>query len=396
MGQVAWSYLWNSPRPAIRWLVILTYISLILSSWAWIVISSVFNGFTSFLEEVFQRVDPHIRIIGTGISDSLKQKIAAMPATEAVAGIYERIGIIRYGQRQAIVRVRFVDDSYGRVSQIGQQVVYGVGFPLEERGALIGAGVAARIVLLDREESPLWLYIIPSGRHLALTGVENLPRKNIIPQGIFSVQKEYDENWLIVSQRDWPNISGSYDVLEIRLKREKDIGDFTKEIRQTLPPSLIAQEPRRQHEGLFRILAQEKLLAMSGLGLLFLLTASGVICTLSTFLIHNKRDWALYQALGASPQWTYRLVSSIGWILLGIGGLTGMLLGILTVWTQDTFQWAKLRGGEGSLLQYFPVRLQIADIVELSGILILTGVGISLYTYYSLRKLSYRSALQGD
>lgn len=396
MWGLAWRYLARSPRPVVRWLVALSMGGIALSAWAWIVVTSVFNGFSAFLEEVFQRVDPHVRLTGYPLSDSLLQRLRSFAEVEAVAGVYERIGVLKYGQRQAVVRVRFVDDNYPRVSRVGQQLIVGEGFPLENAGALIGAGIATKVALLDPNDLPVWLYVIPSGRKLALTGMEDLPRKRILPQGIFSVQREYDETWVIVHQRDWPQIGGHYTVGEVRLRPGTNPQSFLRLLRRHLPPTIQVSDPRQQHSGLYRVLAQEKALARGGLALLLLLTATGIISTLSTFLLLNRRDWGVYQALGASFRQVEGIITSFCVLLLGIGGGGGTVLGLLTVWSQHQYHWAKLRGGEGFLLQHFPVQIEWGDIGGL--FLLLGGIlgGLWIYARYQLRQVSLRVALQGD
>lgn len=396
MYRLVWRYLWRSPRPVIRWLLLLSTMGLALSAWAWVVVTSVFNGFSAFLEEVFQRVDPHIRIVGPGLNDSLIRSLRQRPEVAAASGVYERIGVLKYGQRQAVVRVRLVDKAYAQVSRVGAQLVYGEGFPLISQGVLLGAGVANRIVLLDIEEQPLWLYLIPSGKKLAIRGMEGLLRRRVLPQGIFSVQREYDDSWVIGAQADWPEVHGPYDVIEVRLREGYKVEKVLLALRKELAGGRILQDARKQHEGLFRILAQEKVLARIGLFFLMLLTVSGAISTLSTFFLQNKRDWVVYHTLGVPMQWVGRLLTYIGGALLFFGGVCGSLIGIVTVWTQDRFHWAKLRGGEGFLLQHFPVRLQVNDFLWLAGIFVGIAIFFAFYLRYQLSRLSIRAALQGD
>lgn len=389
-------YLLRSPRPVIRWLMGLSFVGVFLSAWAWVVVSSVFNGFSSFLEEVFQRVDPHVRIVGLGLSDSLRAALQHLPEVEAVATVYERIGVLKYGQRQVVVRVRLVDTAYAQVSRIGTQLVYGEGFPLQRGGSLIGAGVASRAAVLDRQEGSAWLYVVSSGRTVLVSGLEGLSRRRLVVQGIFSVQKEYDDSWVIVQQRDWPEVRGAYDALELRLRAGVEPRAFLKQLQPRLPKGCAAQDPRKQHEGLFRILAQEKALARLGLLWLIGLTVSGALGTLSTFVLQNRRDWALYRVLGAPQQWVERLLLGLSIALLGAAGLLGALLGAFTVWTQERFQWAKLRGGEDFLLSHFPVRLIAADFVWLGVILLGIALALGMYMRYQLSALRLREALQGE
>lgn len=397
MWLLIWRYLWRSPRPAIRWLIRLSSGGLMLSAWAWIVVASVFNGFSAFLEEVFQRADPHIRLIGQGLTDSLRSVLERQPEVEAAAGIYERIAILRYGGRQAVVRLRLIDDRYARVSHIGTQLLWGEGFPLMSGGLLMGVGVAARLAITDLEEETLWVYLIPSGQRIAFTGIEGLLRRTARIQGIFSVQKEYDDAWVIARRADWQGLREvEYDVVELRLKDSRQIESVMKKLRKQLSPWITVQDPRSQHEGLYRVLAQEKILARIGLFFLLLLTLTGVISTLSAFLLLGRRDWALYRALGAPHLWTEKLLGRLsGVLLIGAAG-AGLFLGTFLVILQDRFHLVKLRGGEGFLLQHFPVRLAAEDFLWL--VVLLAGVYVVLVMYirYQLRRVDLRSSLQGD
>lgn len=397
MQALIWRYLWGSPRPLIRWLLRLSFGGLALSAWAWIVVASVFNGFSSFLEEVFQRADPHIRLVGRGLTDSLREALESLPEVEAASGVYERVAILRYGGRQAVVRLRLVDEKYPEVSRIGTQLLWGENFPLREKHLLVGAGVAGQLALADLEEEALWVYLIPSGRRIAFAGMEGLLKQRAQVQGIFSVQKEYDDTWVIARQSDWKDIQGKeYDLIEIHLASSVKIESFVKVLRRRLGGNVEIQDPRRQHEGLYRVLAQEKVLARIGLFFLLLLTLMGIISSLSAFLLLGRRDWALYQALGASHQWVRQFLQRLAVVLLLGATFTGFFLGTVTVLLQDKFKIVKLRGGEGFLLQYFPVRLAWEDFLWLLGLVGLAAVFVSVYIRYQLRRLDLRSALQGD
>ncbi|MCX8112090.1 MAG: hypothetical protein N3E49_02670 [Bacteroidia bacterium] len=397
MWILIWRYLWRSPRPVVRWLLRLSFAGLLLSGWAWLVVASVFNGFSAFLETVFQRADPQIRLVGRGLTDSLRQALEARPEVEVAAGVYERVAILRYGGRQAVVRLRLVDERYPKVSRIGTQLLWGDNFPMRPRHALIGAGVASQLALADLKEEALWVYVIPSGRRIAFMGMEGLLKQRIDVQGIFSVQKEYDDTWVIARQSDWTSFRDlAYDVIELHLAPSTKIENFIKTLRRELYPSIEVQDPRRQHEGLYRVLAQEKVLARIGLFFLLLMTLMGVVSTLSAFLLLGRRDWALYQALGASPSWIHRLLQGLAVaLLLGATG-AGLLLGTIVVILQDTFRFIKLRGGEGFLLEYFPVRLAVEDYLWLLALISGVAVLLSLYMRYQLGRIDLRSALQGD
>jgi ABC-type lipoprotein release transport system permease subunit len=129
---------------------------------------------------------------------------------------------------------------------------------------------------------------------------------------------------------------------------------------------------------------------------MMVLVAGGVLSVLSALLIYHRRDWAVYQALGAPEGWRYRLLFALAAGVVVGGFLIGALVGSFTVWTQDRFHWLRLRGGEGFLIQHFPVKLSLLDYLSLLALIGLLLSGIYLYLRHLLQKFPLRSLLQGD
>lgn len=393
-----WRYLTASPRKGIRWLVYLGLISMGISAWAWVAVTAVFDGFSQFLGEVFQEVDPHLRLEGPNLDDTLAWRIAAWPEVRAVTGVYERIGSMRHGERQVLVRVRGVRADFGEVSNLASHIVAGEGFPLEPGQVLMGTGIANRLALFDpARQHPVWLYLLSSVRGLAGLSEEALYRKRVMVKGLFSVQASYDNTWVLVPAESVPLWQGKpYDVLELRLWSERHILAIKRRLERQLGSAYQVQDPKAQHADVYRVLAQEKLLAMWGLGVLLMLAGGGILSVLSALVYYHRRDWALYRALGATPSWQQRLVwlLSMGFLALGMG--LGALAGTLTVLSQDRWHWLKLRGGEGFLIQYFPVKLVWTDYLWLVGLLLVVGLGLYVYLRRGLARLPIGLILRGD
>ncbi len=398
MRRLWWRYLTSSPRRGLRLLVYLGIGSVAASTWAWLAVFAVFGGFSDFLEGVFQRVDPHLRVEGPELTPALIDQLLRWPEVKAITGVYENMAVLRHGERQVVVRLRGISPGYEAVSAIGSQLIAGQGFPLMRRAALIGSGVAAALALYDvGQEQPIWLYMVSSVRALAMQGEAAIQRRPLQIQGIFSVQKEYDDSWVLVRAEDIPLWAGaSYSVFEIRLHETYPVKAVKDKLQRALGPAYEVKDLQAQHADVYRVLAQERLLSRWGLGLMMVLVAGGVLSVLSALLIYHRRDWAVYQALGASEGWRHRLLLGLALGVVGGGFLMGALLGSLTIWTQDRFHWLKLRGGEGFLIQHFPVKISVLDYLWLMALLAILLVGIYFYLLQTLRKFPLRTLLQGD
>jgi lipoprotein-releasing system permease protein len=69
--------------------------------------------------------------------------------------------------------------------------------------------------------------------------------------------------------------------------------------------------------------------------------------------------------MGADKGMILKIFLSEGLLLAGIGTVSGILLALITCFLQIKFKLIKLQGGS-FLIDYFPVKLQVADFLLVS------------------------------
>jgi len=115
---------------------------------ALILILSVFNGLEDFQKGLFKTFDPDLRVMLAGqqpfeLSPTQIKSIQAVPGIQFVNPVLEDQGLLRYDQKQLVVRFKGVDSSFLAANRLKKQVVEGDYFlgDTTQAFALVGIGV---------------------------------------------------------------------------------------------------------------------------------------------------------------------------------------------------------------------------------------------------------------
>jgi len=170
---------------------------------ALVLILSVFNGFESLISSYFNAFNPEIKMLpanGKTISmDEEKLKtLDSIPGIKHYSKVLEEVVMLRYDDMQVFGIIRGVDDQYNVVNNIDSTIRMGV-FKLKEgttNYGVVGAGIAGQLKLVPEHGfEPLEVYI-PKNEVAGPLDPFFL-QVNIVPSGIFAVQSEADNKYLI-------------------------------------------------------------------------------------------------------------------------------------------------------------------------------------------------------
>jgi len=106
----------------------------------------------------------------------------------------------------------------------------------------------------------------------------------------------------------------------------------------------------------------EKWAIYAVLTLILILAAFNMISALTMLVLEKKKDISVLQSLGASRNLVKKIFLSEGLLLAIAGSVIGIFLAIIICFLQLKFKLIKLEGNS-FLIDYFPVKLVITDIL---------------------------------
>ena len=363
---------------------------------------SVFNGFQELVASLFTSFDPELKVVPAqgkviAADDPAVTAIRSYKDVAAATECLEGQALVRYGNRQSVVRIKGVDDNYSRTSDLSK-ILYGDGdFALKADVLYYGTPglqLAAQLGLGVRYEYPLEVYAPRRGERISMVNpMESFNRDELHSPGVvFSVnQKKYDGEYILTSIDFTRRIfehQGCISSLELKLKDGADIASVQKELGKLAGTKLKVLNRYEQQEDVFRIMRVEKLVAYIFLTFILVIACFNIIGSLSMLIIDKRDDMATLRNLGADDRTIVRIFSFEGRLISFIGVVAGTVLGLLLCLAQQHFGLLKMGDEAGSfIVDAYPVSVHAWDIAVIFVTVLVAG---HLSTWYPVRYLSKR------
>lgn len=398
-GHIAWRYLFSKKgHNAINIVSGVSAASVCVVTAAMVCVLSVMNGFGNLVEHMFSEFDPEIKIVATDgkyfrTDTATIEQLHQLACVEAISEVVEETALVRYKEHQLPARLMGVDDRFRQITHIdsiisdGSFSVYDGAFDR----CVMGRGLASQLGMNAHFVGGVHLYAPKRTERVnMLRPDESFCHEVCFISGTFAVnQVQYDDQLLLVSlplaRRIFQYDSLTVTSLSLRLKADVNPRQAKRQIAQALGNGYRVQDRYEQQEDFFRILKIEKLLTALLLVFILLIACFNVIGSLSMLMIDKREDIRILSDLGASRKQIQRIFRYEGWLISGLGAITGLLLGVAICLLQQHYGWLKLGNGDDYVISAYPVLVEPTDIVIVAAVVLLLGW---IAAWYPTRKLS--------
>lgn len=357
-----------------------------------VIVLSVFNGLEDLIRSLYSSFDPEIKVTATTgksfeIDDAFLEKLSKIEGVAIVTEVIEDNAYVRYRDSELIVKVKGVGDNFIEQERMDETIVHGE-LKLKKDGnnyALVGRGVQYGLgIAPDNDFYTLQLFYPKNLRPGSLNPSSLYNQKNILPGAIFAIEKQYDENYIFVpldfaqALMDYGNKRTS---LEIKTTPGFSISAVQSNLKNALGEKFMVLNSDEQHSGLLRAIKIEKLFVFLTFSFILAVASFNIFFSLTMLAIDKKKDIAVLYSLGATDKMIKNIFLKEGAIIAFSGAISGLLLGLLICWLQETYGLVSM-GMQTSILDSYPVKMEFADFIY-------TGMSIILITLLA----SYRPAI---
>lgn len=376
---------------------ILSMVGVAFSTAALIIVLSVFNGLEDLLRSLYSSFDPELKIEAAQgksfeVNPRMLSTIRSIEGVAVVTEVIEDYAYLRYRDADMVVTIKGVSDNFIDQHRLDDRMVQGE-LKLKQDGveyAILGRGVQyALSVAVEDKMYALQVFYIKSLKQNSLDPSQMYSRKSILPGGVFSIEKNYDENYVflpldfVVSLLDYGN---RRTALEVKTREGANINAVKQKISEALGKPYKVLTSEEQQKDLYRLLKIEKLFTFLALTLLITVGSINIFFSLMMLAIDKKKDITILSAMGGTPQLIRRIFFSEGAIISFIGAASGLVLGGLVCWAQAEFGLVGM-GMENAVVPDYPVKMIWGDFA-LTGLVI---VGITALVSFYPALLASRS-----
>lgn len=380
----------------------ISVIGVAVATMALVIVLSVFNGFHDLVASLFTSFDPQLKVVPvegkTAPSDDpILTQIRLLPEVDVATETVEDQALAIYAGKQAMVKIKGVDDNFAELSHI-TDILYGDGsFSLHAANleyGILGIRLAQTLGIGAQWDGYLKIYAPQKEGQLDLSNPgEGFVADSLNSPGVlFSVrQSKYDKNYIVTSIAFARNLFGQQGMLsdlEIRLKEGSDLNAVKAEMQKIAGTKYKVLDRFEQQEDTFKIMSIEKLMAYIFLTFILVVACFNIIGSLSMLIIDKKNDVVTLRNLGANDKQITRVFLFEGRMIAVIGAVIGIGLGLLLCLLQQQYGFVRLGESEGSfIVDAYPVSVHYTDVA----IIFVTVIAVGwLAVWYPVRALSKR------
>jgi lipoprotein-releasing system permease protein len=365
-----------------------------------ILILSVFNGFEDLIKGLYGSFNPDIKITvkeGKVFSpDTLKIKaISELKGVLAVSKTLSEVAFFEYDESQDFGVLKGVDSQFDSVSKVDDNLIRGeyVVYSDSVSYAVLGAGMEYKLsTVIDDVSSSISVYV-PNRKKKSMgfsSPTDLFKRRFLRPLGVFSIQQEFDDNYVITSLgfvQDMLSYNDEVDAIEVKLATGSDSKQFVRHIKAIMGDDFEVKDRYQQEEAFFKLMNMEKWMAYAVISFALLLLAFNIVGALWMLVLDKKQDIAILKSMGATDSLVRNIFLTEGILLSVLGAGIGFVGALVIYGLQKTVGIVRLQGSANLLIDAYPISLQFSDFILVFFTVIVIGTAAALLPSLRTQKI---------
>lgn len=374
----------------------ISVLGMLVGSMGLVLVLSVFNGFEDLVLNLYNKFYPEL-IISPAKGKFFNEKAIHWDELNRVEGInaysmqLEEKALLRYGDNQYIATVRGVDSNFTRVSSVQNSMFHGQ-FQLKNNNAdfaIVGAGIEQALGLnYDNPFNDLTIYIPKKGVSYVMNPEEAFNRQIIQPLGSFSIQQEFDLEYVFVPlsfMRTLLNSPEDVSAVSISLKPGANIYRVKSALKKICGNNFEVLDRYEQNKTLYAVMRVEKWVVYAVLTFILIVAAFNIIGSLSMLIIDKRKDINILRVMGADLPSIKRIFLYEGVLLSFIGCIFGFIFSVILILLQQKFGFIEIGGGT-FVVNSYPVKMQVMDFILV--FFTVMGIGVIASWIPMMRKMN--------
>ncbi len=370
---------------------IISVVGLSVGTMALIIVLSVFNGFEQVIKSLYTSFSADIEVTpssGKTINFDLfpASRIEKIDGVISISQVIEEDALFRYRDKQHIARIKGVSDEYVEYSGLDSMIVDG-SFLIREGNtdfAVVGAGIAWYLDIYPQNITALLSVFVPKRGNPSSFNFNTAFNSGVLhPAGVFSIQQEFDEKYVIVPLRFAKRMMDYNDEvtsIEIRIRKDANAASIKDEIAFITGNKYILKDRFEQNESLFKLLRSEKTAIFFILLFILILSSFNMIGSVSILIMEKKKDIGILSGMVADLKLIKTVFFTEGMLISLVGSIAGLALGFIILFLQQNFGLLSLGGSDGDfIISSYPVHMIATDFLYVFFTVIAIGLLATLY-----------------
>ena len=345
-----------------------------IAYFSFLTILSVFSGLENYSLQFSKSFDPDIKIEPISgsylsIDNKLDSILDNYDNIEEYSKVVKGNVVVRYEEKTEYAEIYGVDNLFRSVVNIDSIISIGR-YPVSNTNEVLSSyNLASNLNLILYNSAGIFELFSINSKYpeSSLNPIGNT--KRVVSSGVFTPRNDLSKNLiitdLITAQKILTIDESLYSEILIKSHKGHSASLFLKDNLS----NYTVKTHKELNESLYKIMNSEKLIVSLIMMLIVFISVFNVIASTVMLIVEKENDIETMKAMGMSKKNIRSLFFKHNFLLNVIGGIIGIALSIIIIYTQLNFSFFKIPGLEIG----YPVAIKFMNIVFVIITVIITG-----------------------
>lgn len=344
----------KSSQNAVNIINFVTFLVIVIGSAALFIVLSGFAGLKSFSLAFTNTFDPDLKAVPAAgkyfsLTRDQEDKLKELSAVASYSREIEERVYLSYRQKGHVAYVKGVDSMYQTATGVDSTIYWGE-WRASGQQAVTGLGIANLLGLtINNYQDPLVLIAPKAGKGSLSPQTLQANIYNTMPVvlfGIYAVEESLDNKYVFTDINMAQNLlnkgSGEISGINFKAAPDSDIEQLRTELSTLLGPEITIKTRRELNSTLYRMLNTENLATYLIFTLVLIIALFNVVGAIIMLILDKQQNSKTLFSLGTTIGELRRIYFIQGVIVTTLGGLIGVFIASVLVWSQMEYGWLKI------------------------------------------------------
>ena len=383
----------KSSQNAVNIINFITFLVIVIGSAALFIVLSGFAGLKTFSLSYTNMVDPDLKALPlTGkffsVSESQNKELQQLQGVVAYSKEIEEKVYLTHDQKAHIAYIKGIDSTFLKTTTIDSSLYFLGDWSINGLQGVAGQGIVNLLGLsINNFGNPLIIRVPKPGKGLLGQRLlkDSYNETALVISGMYQIEEELDRKYIFADlplvqallEKDSTQLSG----INFKLKENANIPQLRQEIEAIFSGQVLLKDRRELNSTLHRMLNTENLATYLIFTLVLIIALFNVVGAIIMMILDKQQNSKTLYNLGTTIKALRKIYFIQGLLVTGLGGLIGVFLGSVLIWSQLAFGWLRITPS----LSY-PVEYNLVNLFIVLATIMVLGIIASLIASSRINK----------
>ena len=370
----------KSSQNAVNIINFITFLVIVIGAAALFIVLSGFAGLKTFSLSFTNSFDPELKALpATGkfftLTPTQEEELSALSGIAHYAKEIEEKVYLEHRGKNHIAYIKGIDANYIKVTQVDSTLYLG-DWTINEKQVVSGIGIANILgVTINQFRSPMQIYAFKPGTgSISQQSINAL--YNQVPMviaGVYAVEADLDNKYvfadLALTQALLEKERTQFSGINFKLSDGVGISEVRADLNRILGDDIVLKNREELNSTLYKMLNTENVATYLIFTLVLIIALFNVVGAIIMMILDKQQNSKTLFSLGTTLKQLRNIYFVQGVLVTGFGGIIGILIGSLLIWSQLLFGWLRITPSLA-----YPVAYKLINVIIVFATIVVLGI----------------------